>query len=62
MILITFIFYRGMVGQLSAAGNHCHFARLFQKQLVQVSPYGFFLHVDCTVGLQAFTEFLAVDV
>ncbi|XP_053365443.1 codanin-1 isoform X1 [Clarias gariepinus] len=27
---------RGMVSQLTAAGNHCHFARLFQKQLVQV--------------------------
>ncbi|XP_066530823.1 codanin-1 [Hoplias malabaricus] len=27
---------RGMVSQLTAAGNHCHFARLFQKQLVQM--------------------------
>ncbi|KAG7328248.1 hypothetical protein KOW79_008192 [Hemibagrus wyckioides] len=27
---------RGMVGQLTGAGNHCHFARLFQKQLVQM--------------------------
>ncbi|MBN3291180.1 CDAN1 protein, partial [Polypterus senegalus] len=28
---------RVMVSQLNAAGNHCHFARLFQKQLLQVS-------------------------
>ncbi|XP_017550007.1 codanin-1 isoform X1 [Pygocentrus nattereri] len=27
---------RTMVSQLTAAGNHCHFARLFQKQLVQM--------------------------
>uniref|UniRef100_A0A8B9RBJ6 Codanin 1 n=1 Tax=Astyanax mexicanus TaxID=7994 RepID=A0A8B9RBJ6_ASTMX len=27
---------RAMVSQLTAAGNHCHFARLFQKQLVQM--------------------------
>ncbi|MCJ8736935.1 hypothetical protein PDJAM_G00018010 [Pangasius djambal] len=27
---------RAMVNQLTAAGNHCHFARLFQKQLVQL--------------------------
>ncbi|XP_027028567.2 codanin-1 [Tachysurus fulvidraco] len=27
---------RGIVNQLSAAGIHCHFARLFQKQLVQM--------------------------
>ncbi|KAG5857912.1 hypothetical protein ANANG_G00024430 [Anguilla anguilla] len=27
---------RGMVCQLTAAGNHAHFARLFQKQLVQM--------------------------
>ncbi|XP_036398337.1 codanin-1 [Megalops cyprinoides] len=27
---------RGMVSQLTAAGNHAHFARLFQKQLVQM--------------------------
>ncbi|KAB5562360.1 hypothetical protein PHYPO_G00016930 [Pangasianodon hypophthalmus] len=27
---------RAMVNQLTAAGNHCHFARLFQKQLVQM--------------------------
>ncbi|KAF7704340.1 codanin-1 [Silurus meridionalis] len=27
---------RAMVSQLAAAGNHCHFARLFQKQLVQM--------------------------
>ncbi|KAL4656166.1 codanin-1 [Arapaima gigas] len=27
---------RSMVGQVTATGNHCHFARLFQKQLVQM--------------------------
>ncbi|XP_072545683.1 codanin-1 [Salminus brasiliensis] len=27
---------RAMVSQLTSAGNHCHFARLFQKQLVQM--------------------------
>uniref|UniRef100_A0AAY5EZM1 Codanin-1 C-terminal domain-containing protein n=1 Tax=Electrophorus electricus TaxID=8005 RepID=A0AAY5EZM1_ELEEL len=27
---------RAMVSQLTVAGNHCHFARLFQKQLVQM--------------------------
>ncbi|TSN67084.1 Codanin-1 [Bagarius yarrelli] len=27
---------RAMVTQLTAAGSHCHFARLFQKQLVQM--------------------------
>ncbi|KAJ8340940.1 hypothetical protein SKAU_G00332310 [Synaphobranchus kaupii] len=27
---------RGMVGQLTTAGNHAHFARLFQKQLVRM--------------------------
>ncbi|KAG2457690.1 CDAN1 protein, partial [Polypterus senegalus] len=32
---------RVMVSQLNAAGNHCHFARLFQKQLLQLckSPH-----------------------
>lgn len=54
--------YRAMVSQLTAAGNHCHFARLFQKQLVQVSRDASFLHVPCTVGVHTFTVFLAVDV
>ncbi|MGH0156917.1 UNVERIFIED_CONTAM: hypothetical protein FKN15_032950 [Acipenser sinensis] len=29
---------RGMVSQLTAASNHSHFARLFQKQLIQSAP------------------------
>lgn len=29
-------FFRGMMSQLTSAGNHSHFARLFLKQLVQV--------------------------
>lgn len=32
--------HRMMVSQLTAAGSHSHFARLFQKQLIQVSHNG----------------------
>lgn len=35
-ILFLFLFFRAMMSQLTSAGNHSHFARLFLKQLVQV--------------------------
>lgn len=34
--LLLFSFFRVMMSQLTSAGNHSHFARLFLKQLVQV--------------------------
>ncbi|XP_028821612.1 codanin-1-like [Denticeps clupeoides] len=39
---------RAMVSQLTAAGNHAHFARLFQKQLIQMckDPRGVASHGD----------------
>lgn len=61
-VLVNIYTCRSMVSQLTAAGNHCHFARLFQKQLVQVSHDASFLHTDCTDSLHTFTVFLAVDV
>lgn len=36
-VTISYSFLRGMMSQLTSAGNHAHFARLFLKQLVQVA-------------------------
>lgn len=37
IIIFAFVlFFRAMMSQLTSAGNHSHFARLFLKQLVQV--------------------------
>lgn len=39
LIPVCFLFHpRGIMNQLTSAGNHSHFARLFLKQLVQVNP------------------------
>lgn len=40
-------FFRGMMSQLTSAGNHSHFARLFLKQLTQVN-----CSTACTPTLQ----------